>query len=536
MQKKLLSLALAILFYNAPTMAQGNLSGDFQANYNFYQPDAAIGATGELYDKYLNGGEAWLTNRYSYKGFTASLRVDVFNNSNLLTPGTAYSAYGIGAFSLSKEIGKLTVTGGYIYDQIGSGILFRSYEDRGLLIDNALEGVSVKYRPLSNILLKAFTGQQKEQTPDKLNNRYQPIIKGFNAEGDFDLGKKKGIHISPGIGILNRTLDDATMSQVVSRINSQDTNNRFVPKYNMYAFTAYNTLTVGDFSWYVEGAYKSHEAIDNTILLIDKPGDVIYSTLGYAVKGVAINLTGKRTENFEMRTSPQETLLKGMLNWQPIVARIRHQRLMSRYSPASQNLSEQAGGVDVILAPKETLDITLNYVHIDDLTGLKLYREIYAEAEYRGLEKWRFTGGAQYLNYNQEVYQVRPGVPMVEAITPFFEATYKITDKKSLRLEAEYMSTKQDYGSWAFALLEYNIAPRWSFSLSDMYITQLNPANISGFTKSPHYYNAFLAYTTGPHRFSLSYVKQPDGINCTGGVCRYEPAFSGVRLSLTSSW
>ena len=73
MQKKLLSLALAILFYNAPTMAQGNLSGDFQANYNFYQPDAAIGATGELYDKYLNGGEAWLTNRYSYKGFTGVL-------------------------------------------------------------------------------------------------------------------------------------------------------------------------------------------------------------------------------------------------------------------------------------------------------------------------------------------------------------------------------------------------------------------------------------------------------------------------------
>ena len=103
-------------------------------------------------------------------------------------------------------------------------------------------------------------------------------------------------------------------------------------------------------------------------------------------------------------------------------------------------------------------------------------------------------------------------------------------------MEIEYMHNKQDYGSWAFALLEYNIAPKWSFAISDMYITQLNHENISGFTESPHYYNAFFAYTQGPHRFTLSYVKQPDGINCTGGVCRYEPAFSGLRMGIQSSW
>jgi hypothetical protein len=69
-----------------------------------------------------------------------------------------------------------------------------------------------------------------------------------------------------------------------------------------------------------------------------------------------------------------------------------------------------------------------------------------------------------------------------------------------------------------------------------MYIVNLKPGNISGLTESPHYFNAFVAYTRGPHRFTFSYVKQPDGINCTGGVCRYEPAFSGLRLGVTSSW
>ncbi len=543
MKKLLLPLLLSSTAFIAQAQ-DARLSGDFQANYNFYQYDASLvgSDTGSndvnpLYKKSLSGGEAWLSSRLYYKGFTAFLRIDAFNNSNLYDPTKAFTSYGIGAWSVSKEVGDLTVTAGYIYDQIGSGLLFRSYEDRGLLIDNALEGVHVRYQLAPNIMIKAFTGQQKEVTADKMNERYQPIIKGFNAEGDFSIGSKA--HIVPGIGVLNRTLDDASMSQIVSNIDAQPLATRFDPRYNMYAFTAYNTLTLGDFSWYAEGAYKTHEAIviDNTSgMLADKPGNAEYTTLGYARKGIAVNLTAKRTENFVMRTSPIQTLYHGMLNWQPMVARLRPQRLLSRYSPASQDLSEMATGVDLILAPNDDVDITLNYTHINTLEDQALYREVFGEMDYRGVKNWLFTIGGQYLNYNQDLYQIRPGRPMVKAITGFGEATYRITDKKSIRLELEYMDNKQDYGSWAFALLEYNIAPRWSFSVSDMYITWLNPENLSGLTKSPHYYNAFVAYTKGPHRFTLSYVKQPDGINCTGGVCRYEPAFSGVRLGLTSSW
>lgn len=543
MKKLLLPLFLLSLHFTAAAQG-GNLSGDFQANYNFYQYDASLAGSdtgtanvNPLYKKSLSGGEAWLTNRFSYKGFTAFLRLDVFNNSNLYDPQKTFTSYGIGAWSVSKEIGELTITGGYIYDQIGSGLLFRSYEDRGLLIDNALEGVHIRYRPASNITLKAFTGQQKKITPVRLDERYQPIIKAFNAEGDFDAGTK--IHFSPGIGILNRTLDQTSMDIIVPNINAQPIDTRFEPRYNTYALTGYNTLTAGDFTWYVEGAYKTHEAIviDNTTgFLADRAGNAEYTTLGYARKGIAVNLTGKRTENFVMRTSPNETLFRGTLNWQPVVARVRPQRLIARYSPASQDISEIAGGMDVIIAPKENLDITLNYTHINTLENVKLYREAFGEVEYRGFKKWILIGAVQYLQYNQDLYQSRPGRPMVIATTGIAEATYRITDKKSLRLEVEYMDNKEDYGSWAFALLEYNIAPRWSFSVSDMYITQLNPENLSGLTKSPHYFNAFMAYTKGPHRFTLSYVKQPDGINCTGGVCRYEPAFSGLRFGITSSW
>ncbi|HTN46169.1 MAG TPA: DUF6029 family protein [Flavipsychrobacter sp.] len=524
-------LALLGAFTACSALAQGTLSGDLMTNVNYYQRDSGI-LTPEntLYNDYLSGGESWLSLRYNYKGFTAFVRADAFHNSNLYDPKIAISGFGIGAWSLSKDIKGLTATAGFIYDQIGSGVLFRAYEDRGLLIDNALVGLHLKYQLNDHIMLKGFTGQQKNV---RNFTRYNPIIKGLNAEGDFSLGDK--VHITPGIGALNRTMDNESWLPVKSRVDAQDTTHIFYPRYNTYAFTAYNNLTAGDFSWYIEGAYKTHEAIEKDNLLQDLDGNVVYSTLGYAKKGMAINLTGKRTQNFMMRTSPNEQLLRGLMNWQPIVARLRPQRLLARYTPASQDLSELALGADVLLSPNDNLDVTLNYTHINTLEEVKLYREAYAEFNYRGLEKWIFMLGAQYLEYNQKLYQVKD-VPLFTAFTPFVEATYKFNDKTSIRTEWEYMFAENDFGSWIFGLVELNIAPKWSIAVSDMYITKLNVHNPSGLKDPAHYYNIFGAYTKGPHRFTVSYVKQVDGINCTGGVCRYEPAFSGFKLGITSSF
>ena len=507
MKKNILFSALALMSTGA--FAQGSLTGDLMANVNFFQRDSLIHADkNPLYDNYLSGGEAWLGLRYNYKGFTATLRADAFHNSNLYNPTQALTGFGIGAWSLSKEFNDLTITAGYIYDQIGSGILFRSYEDRGLLIDNALVGLHLRYQVTDNIYVKAFTGQSKF-----LFDRYKPIIKGLNAEGDFSLGEK--VHVTPGFGVLNRTLDQTSIDQIVPTINNQPLPSRFVPKYNMYAFTAYNTLTWGDVSWYVEGAYKTNEAIvlDNT--LQDHDGNVLFSTLGYARKGFAINFTGKRTENFVMRTSPNEVLIRGLLNWQPIVARLRPQRLMARYTPASQDISELALGSDILLAPNDDLSITLNYTHINTLEEKVLYREAYGDAEYRGWDDFVLAGGVQYMQYNQEIYQAKAGVPIVHSLIPFFELTYRINTKNSIRTQWEYQHTEQDYGSWIFGLIEYNIAPKWSFAISDMYNTSPGPAATTG---GHHYYNIFTAFTKGPHRFTAAYVKQVEGINCTGGI------------------
>lgn len=534
MKRNILRLTLAsglLSFLISPSSLHaqdgGHLSGDLMLNANFFQRDTSIKASdNQLYDNLLSGGEAWMALRYSNYGFNGFLRVDAFNNSNLKNPTEAYSGFGIGAWNIQKDFKGLSMTAGYIYDQIGSGTIFRAYEDRGLLIDNALEGIHLKYRILDNFSVKAFTGQQKN-----IFSRYQPIIKGLNFEGDFSFGKD--VYISPGVGMVNRTLDKSNMDAIVNNIYTLPDTARFSPKYNMYAFTFYNTLSAGDFTWYVETSYKTKEAMgDYNGRLENKDGSVLYSTLNYARKGIAVTLSGKRTSHFGMRTSPNQSLLDGMINWQPTIAQLRPQRLIARYAPPSQDLSEMAWNGNVLFSPSEVYDFNVSYTHINTLEGLKLYREMYAEANIRSVPNLLIDLGVQYMEYNQDYYQFKPGVPLIKAFTPFAELTYKINNKQSAKLQLQYMDTKQDFGSWIYAGLEYAIAPKWSFAVTDMY--NLKPADPN--ETGRHYYNFFVAYTKGAHRFSLAYVKQVEGVNCTGGVCRYEPAFSGLRFQVTSSF
>jgi hypothetical protein len=134
------------------------------------------------------------------------------------------------------------------------------------------------------------------------------------------------------------------------------------------------------------------------------------------------------------------------------------------------------------------------------------------------------TIGVQFQMYNQSIYEVKPNVPNVQTITPYIEYNYHINDEKTLRMEAQYMHTKQDYGSWLFLLGEYSIAPKWVLTVSDMY--NVLPKK----TSALHYPTLAAAYTQGATRFSLAYVKQVEGVVCTGGICRLEPAFSGIRF------
>ena len=541
----------------AQTAGSGRITGSLQTNANFFIRDSLIGAANTpQYDRQKYGAEAWLNLNYTNWGFDFGLRFDLFNNSNLLNPTDSYTDQGIGRWFIRKQLDHLDIEVGYLYDQIGSGIIFRAYQERPLLIDNALVGASLAYNFNDNWQIKGFTGRQKRQF-----DTYDPIIKGLRLEGYLSLGDSTGMwSMAPGLGVISRTLDDATMNSLVATINTYTTSDAFVPKYNTYAFSFYNTLSVGPFSWYLETAYKTEDNMndpfgkflrDSSVVTGDKyfqaPGTVFYSSLSYAAKGLGITIEGKRTENFSFRVRPQEQLNRGLVSFLPPMTRINTYRLTSRYNAATQELGEMAFQTDIRYTTSDRKwSFYANGAWIDDLEKVKLYRELYTEILYKYKRLWTLTAGVQLQTYNQERYEVKPDVPLLTTLTPYLDFLYRLDRRKSIRMEAQAMfvgkdeaaGTRQDYGNWLFGLVEVSLAPRWVFAASDMYNVQpgRNSPEVDGKKQSIHYPRLDVYYTHGASRFSLSYIKQVEGVVCTGGICRLEPAFSGIRFSLTTSF
>ncbi len=524
-----------------------SLSGNLETNVNFYLRDPEIGAINTpQYEHQQIGFETWLDIRAQYSGFEFGMRYDIFNNSALLNPQDSYTAQGIGRWYAGKKIGKLSILGGYIYDQFGAGTIFRAYEQRPLLIDNALVGVKLTYELSDDWTLKGIGGQQKN-----LFDVYSSVLTGFNIDGYLAIGEK-GLSLAPGLGIMHKTLSDDQMESLAGTLSSY-TPEDFIPEapYNTIAVSLYNTLSLGRFSWYVEGAYKSEEVLydnyatrtlwtgvesEGKFVLTD--GYVLYTTLSYAGGGLGISGQYKRTKNFVFDADPFAAQNRGMISFLPPMTRVNTYRLTARYSPATQFLDEQAYLLDVRYALNKRLSFLVNVSHItrpDATVNMNIYDELYTQVTWKKPKEWTLIGGVQFQNYNQELYEGKPGVPPVKTITPYLDFLYKFDRKKSLRVEFQYMNTKEDYGSWLYGLLEYSISPHWVFELSDMY--NVAPNNKGGVEeKKIHYPTAGVVYSAGRTRYALRYVKQVEGIVCSGGICRLEPAFSGFRFNVSSSF
>lgn len=528
---------------------KGEFSGNFQTNNQFYLRDDRIGASTTQYLKEKSSTDAWLFMSYKFKGFNFALRYDAFNNTPLFNPQAAYSNQGVGFWHVSKDIDKLNITVGYIYDQFGSGMTFRSYEDRNIGIDFAIQGARVIYNLSDNTRFKAFTGKQKFRFDAR-----EPIIKGVNAEHRLALSEK--VTADLGASVVNRTLDQTTMNAITSTINSYALPDRFNPKYNVYAFQFYNTLNFGNFSWMVEYDYKTDEAIlDLNNKLMKSNGHIYHTSISYSSKGIGINAQFKRIERFPLRVSPLEIAPipnNAPINYLPSITRQNTYRLLARYNSVVQELGENAMQLELTLKPSKKTQVNVNTSLVTTLKGVdfktatftydtttRLFREIYVDVQHKFNKTFKAMIGIQSIGYNQATYELKAFAPFVEALTPFGEMTYKLTPTRSLRFEWQYMHTKQDLGSFVNGLLEYNAAPHWSFSAGDMLNFQHGSVNkpAAGETfELVHYFNFFASYTYKTSRFSGGFLKQPQGVNCTGGVCRVEPAFSGARISLTTNF
>lgn len=134
------------------------VSGDFQTDFQYYQPDSLIGAA-TVPEKI--GSNSYL-NLLIRKGnnLTAGARFEMYQPA-LQGFDPRYKGMGIPYAFIQWNNKSFDITVGNFYEQFGNSLVLRSYWDWGLGYDNSLKGVRLKYAPLKGINIKALIGKQR---------------------------------------------------------------------------------------------------------------------------------------------------------------------------------------------------------------------------------------------------------------------------------------------------------------------------------------------------------------------------------------
>ena len=563
MKKTLLLLIVTVSLacgVKAQGILGGRVTGNFQTDVQSSKKDSVIGAEG-LEDKMRINAFANIL--YSTDNFKAGFRYEAYLNP-ILGFDNEYKGAGIAYRFASYKKDFFEITVGNYYEQFGNGLVFRSYEERNLGLDNAMDGLRIIAKPFNGVTLKGLVGKQRYYWEDIWQTE-NGLVRGADAEISFNdiipNFASSDFRISMG-GSFVSVYEKATAESATLNGNTYKLN---IPE-NIGAGAFRLNLGYKNFNFQGEFAQKGQDsnAMNNYIY---HKGNAILLAADYSMKGFAIRLEGKRIDNmsFKSKRNLQGRMLN--VNYLPAITKQHSYSLMSMYSYATQLDGEIGFQADVMyklkkgtfLGGKNGMDLKLNYSYVSsiDKTALdgytlnqkgtlgyessffqigdeKYFQEINLEINKKFSKDYKMNFMYSYQEFNPIAYG-HAGNPFIYAHIFIAEGIYRFSSHNSLKGELQWLTTKQDYdefakGDWLQLGAEYNLKGRYFFAVSD----QWNYGTEQG--DKVHYYNLSMGCTINTTRVQLSYGKQRQGILCIGGVCREVPASNGLFLTITSSF
>ncbi len=542
------SVFICGLFYSNNFVAQINLSnlpnlgeihGNFQATAQYYVPDSTIGAP-DVPEKMLMNGFANII--YTKGKFTAGIRYESYLNA-LQGFDARYQGNGIQYRFATYKSDALEVTVGNFYQQFGNGLILRSYEERGLGFDNALDGIRLKYEVVKGLYLTGLTGKQRS-----FMTQGPGIVRGFDGELQINEAFKK---------LAEKKFRLTLGGSFVSRYQKDEDPALVLPE-NVGASSGRFEFNYEDFRLNAEYAYKINDPNSaNLNGKIYKPGDAQVVMASYAKKGIAFSASAIRADNMNFRSDRDASLNNLLLNYTPAFNKNHTYSLLTFYPYASQPNGEfQFSGevnAKIIKKPKWKMDITVNYSGSNNLDTTKLdpaidstlqgytvnsygpgkevfFRDFYVEINQKFGKKFKASLMYSHQIYNKSVIQ-KAGFPTIHSDIVVADLTYRLKGEGTVRLELQNLSTNDDHQDWAQVMVEYTVNSHWFIAALDQY----NYGN-EHVSERYHYPNATVGYNKNANRITLSYGKQRAGIFCVGGICRLVPASNGITLTVTSSF
>ncbi len=522
----------------------GQVHGNFQLDAQYYLEDSTIGAP-KVPEKM--GMNAFANLIYTNKNFEAGVRYESYLNP-LQGYDTRYEGSGFAYRYAKYTKDNFEITVGNFYEQFGSGLIFRAYEERNLGYDNAIDGIRIKYSPFNGLSFKGIVGNQRY-----FWEKSEGIVRGFDGEIFInDLVKKyKDSKTKVIIG-----------GSFVSKFEPDLDPICKLPE-NVGSFAGRLNVSRGKVNVYSEYAYKINDP--STVNgFIYKPGEALLIETSYSQKGLGISLAAKRIDNMNYRSERAATGTPLNINYLPSLSKLHTYSLSAIYPNATQANGELGLSASLIykfnkgtkIGGKYGTTVALNYsvvnsiakTAINDTTPIgtkgtlgyesdffkigdsKYFEDINIEVTKKFNKKIKGVFSWVNLVYDIEINEGHIGEPDVYANIAIADVTYKLKGRNSLRFEGQHLSTHQDEKNWALALVEYS-TKHWFFAIMDQY----NYGNDDS-KKQIHYYTVSAGYNKNTSRIALSYGKQREGILCVGGVCRAVPAANGLTLTLSSSF
>ncbi len=537
-----LLLPALVVMAALPAFGQLTFSGSIQSDILVPQDDEKIGTEHyedkvltntyvdlKLAHKYVEAGGRFEFLKYPLPGYEPDLK-----------------GWGVPHFYVKGHYKNVELTVGDYYEQFGSGLVLRTYEERSLGIDNALRGARLAYKPVDGVSLKALTGKQRYYW-----HHNDALVSGVDLEiGLESFIKSLEAHdtrIMIGGSWVNKHEKDDKMPIFVDATHKLN-----FPKY-VNAWDARVNLTHGGFNVLAEYAQKSQDPSFDNGYHYGK-GTVAMLSASYSKKGMSLLVQAKRSENMAFRSRRSMNGTSSFINFLPPFTHDQTYALPAQYPYATQFDGEWAFQVEAgytfkkgtALGGKYGTKVKANFSHVRGLCqgdikdpvrenniigsygyktsffkmGEVYYQDIDVQIDKRMTRDFSLV--LMYMNqrYNMTVVEGHGG--MVTSNILVADGKYKFSPKLSLRCELQYQFCKGDQGDWAFGLAELSWAPHWMFTLSDMWNC--------GETKT-HFYQALVTYSLKSHRIQAGYGRTDAGYNCSGGVCRWVPATRGFTLS-----
>lgn len=546
-RKNILIAALALIIPIAASAQQfggtadqgGHLTGSFENNSIYYLEDAQN--PGCYVPDGSFGSNSYLKADY-YKGnLVAGLQVESYQPALVGYP-LNLEGNKLSNFYMSWTDDDFSLTAGTFYDQFGSGLLFRTYADRTLGINNALLGARLAYNYKDILAARILWGMPR------LGSDWKSVSDRGVVEwaGTQVRGADVSLALSSLLGWQGTTL--AVEGSLLSRYEQI--------KYDMEEEGISPTTTgwsgrlnfeksgfVAKAEWVNGGQWFGYYPTDEADYL-KRNGNAQLLELGYSGGGLGANLTLRRMEWMGSKINYSSVESNNTLNYTPA--------LCAQYSYMLTNLNPyipEVGSTDGHLTSGEIggqLDVYYNFRRGSAIGGKRGMKVNLNVSTYYaiGQEGTAQLGELLWRNVNvgvekqvsrklkmQLLWALQQGEDMYHnwclSNIVVADLLYKFTPKFSTRAELQYLSSADGMKDWMAGLVEVNMAPKWSVFVSDMY---------NHGTSKVHYYSVGASYTASRTRIAFSYGRNRSGMVCSGGVCRTVKAFTGGNLTISTSF